>query len=218
VIFSQITFRSHSLSLSPLRIESLDSHFVASCFLFRLLSVVTGEEGEETRHQVRAKLHVIEDKNGTWKERGTGLCKLNINTSTKVPRLSEYPPSFPSLSFFLPRPSRLAKLPPLHSSHASRRSLPAHPQRRSLPGNVVRTAGQVRSIDRVRKWNDPSGRSSGESIPFLPPSLLLPSLIFILSHSSPLLLLSSEQSRELRISFVPFLSLYASSLASLSSS
>ncbi|KAL7412327.1 hypothetical protein BDY24DRAFT_392556 [Mrakia frigida] len=49
--------------------------------------MVTGEEGEETRHQVRAKLHVMEDKNGAWKERGTGLCKLNINTATKVPRL-----------------------------------------------------------------------------------------------------------------------------------
>ena len=50
--------------------------------------MLTGEEGEETRHQTRAKLHVME-KDGAWKERGTGLCKLNINTSTKVTRLGQ---------------------------------------------------------------------------------------------------------------------------------
>ncbi|KAG7094152.1 hypothetical protein E1B28_007764 [Marasmius oreades] len=41
--------------------------------------VTTGEEEEETIHQVRGKLFVLAD--GTWKERGTGLLKLNVRAS-----------------------------------------------------------------------------------------------------------------------------------------
>lgn len=39
--------------------------------------VVTGEEEEETLHQVRGKLFSLVGGN-TWKERGTGLLKLNV--------------------------------------------------------------------------------------------------------------------------------------------
>jgi len=38
---------------------------------------MTGEEEEETLHQVRGKLFSLDDNQ--WKERGTGLLKLNVN-------------------------------------------------------------------------------------------------------------------------------------------
>ncbi|KAJ3565708.1 hypothetical protein NP233_g7463 [Leucocoprinus birnbaumii] len=44
--------------------------------------VVTGEEEDRTIHQVRSKLFSLE--NGQWKERGTGLLKLNIKYSDKT--------------------------------------------------------------------------------------------------------------------------------------
>jgi len=42
--------------------------------------VITGEEDERTLHQVRSKLYSLEK--GQWKERGTGLLKLNVKRST----------------------------------------------------------------------------------------------------------------------------------------
>lgn len=39
-------------------------------------TVLTGEEEEETLHQVRGKLFSLDDSQ--WKERGTGLLKLNV--------------------------------------------------------------------------------------------------------------------------------------------
>ncbi|KAG1751036.1 hypothetical protein EDB19DRAFT_1674599 [Suillus lakei] len=42
--------------------------------------VVTGEEDEETIHHVRAKLYALCPQN-QWKERGTGLLKLNVRRS-----------------------------------------------------------------------------------------------------------------------------------------
>ncbi|KAF5376351.1 hypothetical protein D9757_008644 [Collybiopsis confluens] len=41
--------------------------------------VSTGEEDEETIHQVRGKLFALVD--GAWKERGTGLLKLNVRVT-----------------------------------------------------------------------------------------------------------------------------------------
>ncbi|KAJ7580135.1 hypothetical protein C8J56DRAFT_865843 [Mycena floridula] len=41
--------------------------------------MTTGEEEEETIHQVRGKLYSLAD--GAWKERGTGLLKLNVRAS-----------------------------------------------------------------------------------------------------------------------------------------
>ncbi|KIK55703.1 hypothetical protein GYMLUDRAFT_47660 [Collybiopsis luxurians FD-317 M1] len=41
--------------------------------------VSTGEEDEETIHQVRGKLFALVD--GAWKERGTGLLKLNVRVA-----------------------------------------------------------------------------------------------------------------------------------------
>jgi Ran-binding protein 3 len=38
---------------------------------------MTGEEEEETVYQVRGKLFTLADGN-TWKEKGTGLLKLNV--------------------------------------------------------------------------------------------------------------------------------------------
>lgn len=37
---------------------------------------MTGEEDEETIHQVRGKLFSLQGN--SWKERGTGVCKLNV--------------------------------------------------------------------------------------------------------------------------------------------
>jgi Ran-binding protein 3 len=52
--------------------------FLVMCVLiFLVVAVVTGEEEEETLHQVRGKLFSLVGGN-TWKERGTGLLKLNV--------------------------------------------------------------------------------------------------------------------------------------------
>jgi len=49
--------------------------------------VMTGEEHEETLYQTRAKLYIME-REGGWKERGTGLLKLNVRQSDgRAPRL-----------------------------------------------------------------------------------------------------------------------------------
>ena len=40
----------------------------------------TGEENEDTIFQVRGKLYALSDQN-QWKERGTGLLKLNVRKS-----------------------------------------------------------------------------------------------------------------------------------------
>jgi Ran-binding protein 3 len=48
--------------------------------MFTLVAVVTGEEDEETIHHVRAKLYALCSQN-QWKERGTGLLKLNVRRS-----------------------------------------------------------------------------------------------------------------------------------------
>lgn len=51
---------------------------ITHCFL--TLLVTTGEEEEDTIHQVRGKLFSLAD--GTlWKERGTGTLKLNVRRS-----------------------------------------------------------------------------------------------------------------------------------------
>jgi len=47
---------------------------------FKLLAVITGEEEEETIHHVRAKLYALCSQN-QWKERGTGLLKVNVRRS-----------------------------------------------------------------------------------------------------------------------------------------
>jgi hypothetical protein len=49
--------------------------------------VHTGEEGEETVYQCRAKLYVMQSDGG-WKERGVGALKLNVRSSDgKAPRI-----------------------------------------------------------------------------------------------------------------------------------
>jgi Ran-binding protein 3 len=47
---------------------------------FRVLLVTTGEEEEDTVHQVRGKLFSLADDT-QWKERGTGTLKLNVRRS-----------------------------------------------------------------------------------------------------------------------------------------
>ncbi|KAJ7067825.1 hypothetical protein C8F01DRAFT_577251 [Mycena amicta] len=47
--------------------------------VFNEQEVTTGEEDEETVHQVRGKLFVLLD--GQWKERGTGMLKINVRRS-----------------------------------------------------------------------------------------------------------------------------------------
>lgn len=39
--------------------------------------MTTGEENEDTRHQVRARLYQLDDR-GSYKERGTGILKINV--------------------------------------------------------------------------------------------------------------------------------------------
>lgn len=57
-----------------------------------LMKVPTGEEDEETIYQLRVKLHVME-KDGGWKERGTGPLRLNVRKSDgKGARLGEWIP------------------------------------------------------------------------------------------------------------------------------
>ena len=52
-----------------------------------LMIVHTGEEGEETVYQCRAKLYVMQSDGG-WKERGVGALKLNVKSADgKSPRL-----------------------------------------------------------------------------------------------------------------------------------
>lgn len=48
--------------------------------------MITGEEDEYTEFQVRAKLFHL-DSTSTWKERGVGSLKLNVNEKTGKPRL-----------------------------------------------------------------------------------------------------------------------------------
>ena len=47
---------------------------------FCVPSVTTGEEEEDTIHQVRGKLFSLADST-QWKERGTGTLKLNVRRS-----------------------------------------------------------------------------------------------------------------------------------------
>ncbi|RHZ59075.1 hypothetical protein Glove_365g290 [Diversispora epigaea] len=54
--------------------------------LFHELEVLTGEENENTRHSIRAKLYCLDGQ--TWKERGVGTLKLNYpNNNENSPRL-----------------------------------------------------------------------------------------------------------------------------------
>jgi Ran-binding protein 3 len=48
--------------------------------IFKPMAVVTGEEDEETIHHVRAKLYTLCSQS-QWKERGTGLLKVNVRRS-----------------------------------------------------------------------------------------------------------------------------------------
>ena len=70
-----------------------------------LISVHTGEEGEETIYHCRAKLYVMQSDGG-WKERGVGALKLNVRSADgKSPRLGMFSFSPPSVSaFFFPLP------------------------------------------------------------------------------------------------------------------
>jgi len=52
------------------------AHFGSACSTLTYSTVTTGEEEEETLHQVRGKLFSLDDSQ--WKERGTGLLKLNV--------------------------------------------------------------------------------------------------------------------------------------------
>jgi Ran-binding protein 3 len=56
------------------------STFCLPMFDVYALSVMTGEEDEDTVHQVRGKLFSLSDGN-QWKERGTGTLKLNVRRS-----------------------------------------------------------------------------------------------------------------------------------------
>jgi hypothetical protein len=68
-------------------------------------SVLTGEEEDETIHSVRGKLYVLSGQN-QWKERGTGLLRLNRRRVDRGgARLGE-----PSL-FDVPRIFKLTVIP-----------------------------------------------------------------------------------------------------------
>jgi Ran-binding protein 3 len=65
-------------------IEEVDSAccllFSGSCLSEYISLVHTGEEHEKTVHQTRAKLYTM-DSRDTYKERGTGLLKVNVRKS-----------------------------------------------------------------------------------------------------------------------------------------
>lgn len=53
--------------------------------------VLTGEEEDETIHSVRGKLYMLSEQN-QWKERGTGLLRLNRRREDRSgARLGELP-------------------------------------------------------------------------------------------------------------------------------
>ena len=99
---------------------------MAPCRLLRAYSVITGEEEEETLLHARGKLYSLCPQN-QWKERGTGLLKLNVRRADGGgARLGSYLPE---------------------SSHALNRAFPFSNAKRSclqivvectaIPGNEV---------------------------------------------------------------------------------
>jgi Ran-binding protein 3 len=67
---------------------SMRDEILISTRMFLFCSIAsTGEEDEETLHQVRGKLFSLSPEN-QWKERGTGTLKLNVQRSDGTrPRL-----------------------------------------------------------------------------------------------------------------------------------
>ena len=59
--------------------EGKKTQFLSSGKTLTMSAVITGEEDDYTIHQVRSKLFSLEG--GQWKERGTGLLKLNVKDS-----------------------------------------------------------------------------------------------------------------------------------------
>jgi hypothetical protein len=75
-----------TIVIGAMRIQSLCSlnkkvREIMPCYLTMILTIVviTGEEDDRTMHQVRGKLFSLEDSQ--WKERGTGLIRLNVRRS-----------------------------------------------------------------------------------------------------------------------------------------
>lgn len=65
------------LALKEQEGKPLKKSFSNAVPINRFATVRTGEEEEETLFQVRAKLYGLSEHN-QWKERGTGLLKLNV--------------------------------------------------------------------------------------------------------------------------------------------
>jgi len=109
----------------------------------KYVAVVTGEEDEETIHHVRAKLYALCPQN-QWKERGTGLLKLNVRRSdgggarlcTQVTSSSV----FASLT--------------LRISDAQRSSLHGHTECYTVLRNEMLycTGSTIHSVERYRRW------------------------------------------------------------------
>ena len=73
--------RRTSLRISrKLIVSLLSSFYFHYCSTKRFFLVHTGEEHEKTVHQTRAKLYTM-DSRDTYKERGTGLLKVNVRKS-----------------------------------------------------------------------------------------------------------------------------------------
>lgn len=131
------------MNIFHLLYTSLRSH--ADLALARSVAI-TGEEDEDTRHQLRCKLYVLE-KEGGWKERGTGMFKLNVNIDTAKPRLCACPSLLVSARALWVSADHPASHP---HSDASGRSPSSDPKRRAVPGHELRAAGQVGAVQCVR--------------------------------------------------------------------
>ena len=62
----------------------------------------TGEEDEETVFTVRAKLYIVDTDTKAWKERGTGVVRVNVPVdpiSQAATRLGMYNKFFSVVSF-----------------------------------------------------------------------------------------------------------------------
>lgn len=80
--------------------------FLSSGKALTMFTVITGEEDDYTIHQVRSKLFSLE--NGEWKERGTGVLKLNVRDSDGAgARLGLYVSPSTGASPILSHPSQL---------------------------------------------------------------------------------------------------------------
>jgi hypothetical protein len=132
--------------------ESKSLHtWSGSVLMGKFNSAMTGEEEEQTIHQVRGKLYALADN--SWKERGTGTLKLNV-------RRSDGHGARLGMTSFLSLKNEFLIL---YCSHAQGGGLVTAHQRSSVPRHARRcSAGStLPSVQRHRRWEDYPLQSEG---------------------------------------------------------